>query len=146
MRKMEKLTRGLVAARVENGMYLTWRFLGHEPDGISWRLYRRRGDGPWALLTELHPRDVAPESHYPENPGVVKRNTTPCCYTDPDGREDDDYAVAPVTDGVEGPREGLARDVDEEGALLIDTAGGSVRIAAGEVSVRASREERGVRS
>ena len=113
MRKMEKLTRGLVAARAENGMYLTWRFLGHEPDGISWRLYRRRGDGPWALLTELRPRDVAPESHYPENPGVVKRNTTPCCYTDPDVREDDDYAVAPVTDGVEGPREGLALPVLE---------------------------------
>ena len=64
-----------------------------------------------------------------------------------------EYRAACVTLGrrvswqtPEGPREGLARDVDEEGALLIDTAEGSVRIAAGEVSVRASREERGGRS
>ena len=35
-----------------------------------------------------------------------------------------------------GRREGMARDVDDTGALLIDTAEGSVVLAAGEVSVR----------
>ena len=35
-----------------------------------------------------------------------------------------------------GRREGMARDVDDTGALLIDTAEGSVLLAAGEVSVR----------
>ena len=45
MRKMERLNRGLIAARLEKGMYLSWRFLGNEPDGICWRIYRRRGEG-----------------------------------------------------------------------------------------------------
>lgn len=35
-----------------------------------------------------------------------------------------------------GRREGMARDVDDTGALLIDTAEGPVLLAAGEVSVR----------
>ena len=105
MRRMERLNRGLTAARLENGMYLSWRYLGNEPDGICWRVYRRRNDGPWECLTEIGPRDVAPESQYDGNPGIVKKNTTPCCYVDPEGQMGDVYAVAPVTDGVEGARE-----------------------------------------
>ena len=105
MRKMERLNRGLIAARAEKGMYLSWRYLGDEPDGIVWRVYRRRGGEPWRLLTEIRPRDVKPESSYPENPGIVKRNTTPSCYVDPDGQPTDRYAVAPVISGTEGPRE-----------------------------------------
>jgi hypothetical protein len=104
---MERLNRGLTVAGVENGMYLSWRYLGDEPDGIIWRVYRRRNDDPWKLLTEIQPRDVAPESHYDTNPGIVKKNTTPCCYVDPEGQEEDEYAVAPVTEGVEGSREGM---------------------------------------
>ena len=107
MRKMEKLNRGLIAARAEKGIYLSWRYLGNEPDGIAWRIYRRRKEGLWELITEILPRDAAPESHYPENPGIVKKNTTPCCYVDPEGQEEDEYAVAPVTEGVEGSREGM---------------------------------------
>ena len=105
MRKMERLNRGLIVAQAEKGMYLSWRYLGNEPDGICWRIYRRRGEGDWEKLTELLPRDVAPESHYAENPGIVKKNTTPCCYVDPEGRKEDQYAVAPVIRGVEGLRE-----------------------------------------
>ena len=101
---MERLNRGLIVARAEKGMYLSWRFLGNEPDGIAWRIYRRRGAG-WNCVSELQPRDVPPESHWEENPGIVKKNTTPCCWTDPEGLPGDDYAVAPVIDGVEGPRE-----------------------------------------
>ena len=102
MRKMEKLNRGLIVARAEQGMYLSWRFLGDEPDGIVWRVYRKRGEGDWAPLAEIRPRDVAPESHYPENPGIVKKHTTPSCFVDPDGLPGDRYAVAPVIDGIEG--------------------------------------------
>ena len=105
MRKMEKLNRGLVTARTAEGMYLTWRYLGNEPDGIAWRIYRKRKQGAWERLTDLLPRDVAPESQYDGNPGIVKKNTTPCCYVDPEGQMGDVYAVAPVTDGVEGARE-----------------------------------------
>ena len=105
MRKMERLNRGLIAAPAEKGMYLSWRYLGNEPDGISWRVFRsRKGDG-WEQLAEIHPRNVAPESSYASNPGIVKRNTTPCCYMDPDGLPEDVYAVAPVIEGVEGVRE-----------------------------------------
>jgi len=35
---MEELTRGLVAAQVPGGTFLSWRFLGDEPDGISWNV------------------------------------------------------------------------------------------------------------
>ncbi len=113
MRKMEHLNRGLVAARLEKGMYLTWRFLGNEPDGIAWRVYRKRGDGDWERAADILPRDVPPESSFPENPGIVKKNTAPCCWVDPDGRPEDQYAVCPVTDGREGPRETLMLPVLE---------------------------------
>ena len=105
MRKMERLNRGLIVARAEKGMYLSWRFLGDEPDGIAWRIYRRRAGKEWERIAELQPRDVPPESAYAENPGIVKKNTTPCCYVDPEGRQEDLYAVAPVIGGVEGRRE-----------------------------------------
>ncbi|MCR4877123.1 MAG: hypothetical protein K5922_08125 [Clostridiales bacterium] len=105
MRRMEKLNRGLIVAPAEKGMYLSWRFLGDEPDGIAWRIYRRRKEGDWERIADILPRDVEPESHYEENPGIVKRNTTPCCYVDPEGSAGDTYAVAPVMDGTEGPRE-----------------------------------------
>ena len=66
MRKMERLNRGLIAARLEKGMYLSWRFLGDEPDGITWRVYRRRDGGPWERLAEIRPRDVVHNS-----PGIL---------------------------------------------------------------------------
>ena len=100
---MEKLNRGLIVARLEKGMYLSWRFLGNEPDGIAWRIYRKRGT--WERIADILPRDVAPESRYAENPGIVKKNTTPCCWIDPDGKPEDQYAVCPVIDGKEGERE-----------------------------------------
>ena len=102
---MEKLNRGLIAARAEKGIYLSWRYLGDEPDGIIWRVYRKRQEGPWEQAAEIRPRDAAPESRYEENPGIVKKNTTPSCWTDPEGQEGDRYAVAPVTESGEGPRE-----------------------------------------
>ena len=105
MRKMEHLNRGLIVAQAEKGMYLSWRYLGNEPDGIVWRIYRRRKGADWERLAELRPRDVAPESRYETNPGIVKKNTTPCCHIDPDGIPGDEYAVAPVIDGMEGVRE-----------------------------------------
>ena len=102
LRSMEYLDRGLVAAETADGIFLSWRFLGNEPDGISWNVYR---DG--ALIATINPHDVQPESDYDTNPGVVKENTTPTNYTDPDGTISSVYEVAPVIDGVEGRKEGL---------------------------------------
>ena len=66
---MEELTRGLVAAQVPGGIFLSWRFLGDEPDGLSWNVYRKDGDADFAKITTIAPRDVQPESSYPRTPG-----------------------------------------------------------------------------
>lgn len=108
LRPMEYLTRGLVAAQVPNGIFLSWRFLGDEPDGLSWNVYRKDGSADFAKIATIAPRDVQPESDYATNPGVVKENVTPSNYTDPAGTIASLYEVAPVVDGVEGQRQGLS--------------------------------------
>ena len=100
---MEYLSRGLVAAEVPGGMFLSWRLLGDEPDGISFNVYR---DG--ALIATIEPRDVEPESNYATNPGIVKENTTPTNYTDAAGVLTSVYTVAPVINGQEGELQGLS--------------------------------------
>jgi Rhamnogalacturonan I lyases beta-sheet domain len=40
IRRMEYLDRGLVAVQVESGVYLSWRFLGDEPNSTRFRVYR----------------------------------------------------------------------------------------------------------
>ncbi len=39
-RKMEKLDRGLVAVRTNNGVFLSWRVLGTDPKDIAFNIYR----------------------------------------------------------------------------------------------------------
>lgn len=108
LRPMEYLTRGLVVAKIPQGTFLSWRFLGDEPDGISWNIYRKDGDGDFVKIATIEPRDVQPESNYPTNPGIVKKNVTPSNYIDPDGQEASIYEVAPVINGVEGKRQGMS--------------------------------------
>jgi hypothetical protein len=105
-RDVEYLTRGLVAAQVPGGVFLSWRFLGDEPDGVAWNVYRKDGDADFAKIATIEPRDVQPESDYETNPGVVKENVTPSNFTDPAGQLSSQYEVAPVIDGVEGARQG----------------------------------------
>jgi Rhamnogalacturonan I lyases beta-sheet domain len=107
-RSMEYLTRGLVAAEVSDGIFLSWRFLGDEPDGLSWNIYRKDGDADFVKITTITPRDVQPESNYETNPGIVKEKVTPSNYTDPDGLITSIYEVAPVIKGVEGLRQGMS--------------------------------------
>ena len=85
LRPVEYLTRGLVAAQAAGGIFLSWRFLGDEPDGLSWNVYRKDGDADFAKIATIEPRDVQPESDYDTNPGIVKEDVTPSNYTDPDG-------------------------------------------------------------
>ncbi len=108
LRPMEYLTRGLVAAQTAGGVFLSWRFLGDEPDGLAWNVYRKDGDAGFTKIATIEPRDVQPESDYDTNPGVVKEDVTPSNYTDPDGTVASVYEVAPVVDGVEGARQGMS--------------------------------------
>ncbi len=108
LRPMEYLTRGLVAAQVPGGVFLSWRYLGDEPDNISWNVYRKDGAADFVKVTTIAPRDVQPESSYPANPGVVKEGVTPSNYTDPAGVVTSVYEVAPVIDEVEGERQGMS--------------------------------------
>jgi len=108
LRPVEYLTRGLVAAQSADGIFLSWRFLGDEPDGLSWNVYRKDGDAAFQKIATIAPRDVQPESDYDTNPGVVKEDSTPSNYTDADGVLTSVYEVAPVVDGVEGERQGMS--------------------------------------
>lgn len=107
-RPVEFLTRGLVAAQGTNGVFLSWRFLGDEPDGLSWNVYRKDGSADFAKIVTIAPRDVQPESGYATNPGIVKEDVTPSNYTDAQGTIASVYEVAPVIDGVEGARQGMS--------------------------------------
>ncbi|MEN6578537.1 MAG: rhamnogalacturonan lyase [Phycisphaerales bacterium] len=44
-RQMENLTRGIVAIRQANGVYIGWRLFGTDPEGIAFNLYRVQEDG-----------------------------------------------------------------------------------------------------
>jgi len=76
-RQLEHLDRGLVAVKVPEGVYLSWRFLGDEPDDVRYRIYRNG-----RLLTT-----VSDSSN----------------YTDPTGTATSTYRVAAIVDGVTRP-------------------------------------------
>lgn len=78
-RQMERLDRGLVAIKVDEGVFLSWRWLGVEPSEIGFHVYR---DGE-RLTVE---------------PIVTSTN-----FLDREGRSGSSYCVAAVLDGVEGP-------------------------------------------
>ena len=40
LRPMDYLDRGLVAVKVTSGVFLSWRFLGNEPDDVAYNVYR----------------------------------------------------------------------------------------------------------
>ncbi|HEX8630529.1 MAG TPA: hypothetical protein VF755_20410, partial [Catenuloplanes sp.] len=80
---LEFLDRGLVAVKVTTGAYLSWRFLGDEPDDVSFRVYR---DGT-----------------------RVATVTNSSNYTDPAGTTTSSYAVAAVVAGTERARSAAVR-------------------------------------
>jgi rhamnogalacturonan endolyase len=84
---VEDLDRGVVAVVQGGGVYVGWRMFGYEyerdnPERITYNVYR---DGE--LVTNV---------------------TDSTNFLDPDGAADSVYSVAPVVDGVEGPRSGSA--------------------------------------
>ena len=79
LRQMEKLNRGLIAVKVEKGVYTGWRLLGTDPDEISFNLYR---DGKMV------------------NPEPITSSTN---FLDKEGNKDSSYYIRPVINGVEQP-------------------------------------------
>lgn len=76
-RQMEYLDRGLVAVKVDNGVFLSWRMLGTDPDDIAFNIYR---DG-----VKVNPEPIADRTN----------------YVDPAGTIASTYQVAPVVGGEE---------------------------------------------
>lgn len=84
-RNVEALDRGLVAVRVAEGVFLSWRLLGADPPGIGFHVYR---DGDRLAVVA--------------RPGVTN-------LVDPAGVARATYTVHPVIDGIEQPVGGTAR-------------------------------------
>ncbi|GAA0134033.1 rhamnogalacturonan lyase [Paenibacillus sp. YSY-4.3] len=76
-RQMESLKRGVVAVKVSNGVFVSWRLFGTEPDNIAFNLYR----------------------------GSTKVNASPITnstnYIDPQGTSSSTYTVRAVLNGQE---------------------------------------------
>lgn len=75
-RQMESLDRGAVAVKVSNGVFVSWRILGTEFNGVNYNLYR---DG-------------------------TKVNSSPLTvsnYTDTSGTASSAYSISAIIDGVE---------------------------------------------
>lgn len=76
-RQMESLNRGVVAVKVSNGVFVSWRLFGTEPDNIAFNLYRGS--------TRV-------------NPSPITNSTN---YIDPQGTTSSTYTVRAVLNGQE---------------------------------------------
>lgn len=77
LRQMEMLNRGLIAVKVEKGVYTAWRLFGTDPEEISFNLYR----------------DGKRVNHEP-----ITASTN---FLDAEGKIDSTYYVRPILKGVE---------------------------------------------
>ena len=83
-RQMENLTRGTLAVRSADGVYVGWRLLGTDPEGIEFNVYRQDSDGNETKITD-EPLSGATN--------LVDRNAP--------AEGDISYRVVPVIDGKE---------------------------------------------
>lgn len=81
-RKMEFLDRGLVAVKVSNGVFLSWRVLGTDPVNIGFNIYRNG--------TKVNASVIIGASNLTDAAGTVSSS----------------YSVRPVLNGVEQPQGG----------------------------------------
>lgn len=51
-RQMENLSRGVVAAAQKNGVFVSWRLLGTEPEELAFNVYRTPDDGEPVRVNE----------------------------------------------------------------------------------------------
>jgi len=78
-RQMEALDRGLVAVKVSNGVFLSWRLFGTDPSNIAFNLYRNG--------TKINSSPITGATN----------------YVDTGGTNSSVYTVRSVINGVEGP-------------------------------------------
>lgn len=82
-RQMENLDRGIVAVKINSGVFVSWRILGTESEDVTYNLYR----------------------------GPIKVNKDPLKvsnYTDDSGELSSTYSVAPIINGVEKEKSSAA--------------------------------------
>lgn len=84
-RQMENLDRGVVAVKVSNGVFVSWRMFGTDPTGIAFNVYR---NGTKVSSTPI---------------------TTSTNYVDSGGSTNSTYYVRPVLSGVEQAQSESAR-------------------------------------
>lgn len=82
--QLEKLNRGLVAVKTNNGIFLSWRLLLEEVSGYT-------NTGMTGTDYVIYKNDI--------RHAVVTDSTN---YLDRDGKSEDVYAIAPMKDSVEG--------------------------------------------
>ena len=82
-RQMEQLSRGLVAVKINTGVFMSWRLFATDPENVTFNIYKNNGQQP--LNTA------------PLKPAYTN-------FTDNAGRESDRYSVAVLVDGRETAR------------------------------------------
>jgi len=76
-RQMEKLDRGLVAVKTKEGVFVSWRMFGTDPDEIAFNLYRNG--------KKVNSKPISDSTN----------------YLDTEGNEDSKYYIRPVLKGKE---------------------------------------------
>ncbi len=76
-RQMEKLDRGVVAVKVNNGVFISWRMFGTDPDNIAFNLYRNG--------TKVNSSPITGATNYVDSAGTTSSK----------------YSVRPVINGQE---------------------------------------------
>jgi len=83
-RRMENLTRGIVAVRQTAGVYIGWRLFGTDPETIAFNLYRITGDGE---PVKINDEPIAETTNYTDSGAVLNQELA--------------YFVRPVLNGKE---------------------------------------------
>lgn len=76
-RQMEKLDRGVVAVKVNNGVFISWRMFGTDPDNIAFNLYRNG--------TKVNSSPITGATNYVDSAGTTSSK----------------YSVRPIINGQE---------------------------------------------
>ncbi len=85
-RQMENLTRGIVAVKQSNAVYIGWRLFGTDPDPVAFNLYRVTGEGEPVRVNET---PISDSTNYVDR--------------DADTSKPLQYFIRPVLDGKELP-------------------------------------------
>lgn len=91
-RMMERMNRGVVAIKSDNGVFVSWRLFATEPQTTEFNVYRLNADGAEVLLNEV---PLAAGTNFLDSrPGAADAKA---------------YFVRPIHGGVEGPPSNRAK-------------------------------------